>query len=489
MNCYIHVYKPAVATCHECGMGLCRDCVDNSAYTIDNHPLCHDCNLKQASADLSAAKSRKIWSLVKFIFGASFLLLGVTIYSSSGDVMNAWIYAGIAGIPAAFKSTRDSRREQVRKGVRDALTTDMMDSISNTFIDLLVRVAAIIILAPITATFAAIKNLFIFVGSFGKVKNAQLAYDYLSSEQDIVKEEVTSVDMPLSAAPQAVPQAEPVVVPEIPQQTIPVNPTSSTVEVPQSPISDTSQGASTAAAPVKKANMGLIVGVVLGVLMLAGGIMGYYLWYVPYAKDRDALRTYVVADNVFLRSSQMAGVEYNIIEKIPYGSELITYNRGAEWASVKVNGVEGYMASPYLLTQSDFYLLNGVWGDADSKVCISSSKCRLAILDYYKKKGLTSGSTGWQIYTKAKAQKPNTVFYPRLYNKSSKFTDFVFIVKNNLSGLRQVVGYSFEDETEAPVFRFWSEAPSEGYIKNATAPSDKIKILFDNREVVEIPFN
>lgn len=35
---------------------------------------------------------------------------------------------------------------------------------------------------------------------------------------------------------------------------------------------------------------------------------------MPYAKDRDALRTYVLADNVFLRSSQMAGVEYNILE-------------------------------------------------------------------------------------------------------------------------------------------------------------------------------
>ena len=103
--------------------------------------------------------------------------------------------------------------------------------------------------------------------------------------------------------------------------------------------------------------------------------MGYFLWYVPYAKDRDALRTYVLADNVFLRSSPMAGVEYNILEKIPYGSELITYNKNAEWASVKVNGIEGYMASPYLLTQADFNLLNGVWGDTDSRMCISSSKC------------------------------------------------------------------------------------------------------------------
>ena len=87
----------------------------------------------------------------------------------------------------------------------------------------------------------------------------------------------------------------------------------------------------------------------MGVLLLAGSLVGYFVLYVPYAKDRDALRMYVVADNVFLRSSRMSCVEYNILEKIPYGSELITYNKDSEWASVKVNGTEGYMAAPYLL--------------------------------------------------------------------------------------------------------------------------------------------
>lgn len=50
---------------------------------------------------------------------------------------------------------------------------------------------------------------------------------------------------------------------------------------------------------------------------------------IPYAKDRDALRTYVVANNVFLRSSKVAGVEYNILQ-VPYGSELITYSKDTE---------------------------------------------------------------------------------------------------------------------------------------------------------------
>lgn len=170
--------------------------------------------------------------------------------------MNAWIYAGIAGIPAAFRSTRDSKREQVRKGVRDALTTDMMDSVSNTFIDLLVRIAAIIILAPITAAFAAIKNLFIFISSFGKVKNAQLAYDYLSSGQDIA-EDVT----PVGVSDSVVSQIAPTTTPDIPQQTILESGNLSSAGVPQSPVSYIPQGASAAVMP-KKTNTGLLVGIV-----------------------------------------------------------------------------------------------------------------------------------------------------------------------------------------------------------------------------------
>ena len=238
----------------------------------------------------------------------------------------------------------------------------------------------------------------------------------------------------------------------------------------------------------KKKNTGLIVGSIVGIFVIAAGVAAYFLWYVPYAKDRDALRTYVVATNVFLRSSEMAGVEYNILDKIPYGSELITYSKGTEWAHVKINGKEGYMASPYLIEQSDFYLLNSVWGDADSRECIESSKCRMAILDFYKRNNFTGGSAGWQIHTKAKDVKPNSVSYPRLYNKSSKFTDFLFIAKNNSTGQRMLAGYSFEDETEKPVFRFMIEAPADGYIQKASVRYSEIVVLFDNNQRVSIPF-
>lgn len=239
-------------------------------------------------------------------------------------------------------------------------------------------------------------------------------------------------------------------------------------------------------APTQKKSNGMVIGIVVAVLALIVLAVSYFTWYMPYAKDRDALRTYVVATNVFLRSSQVAGVEYNVVNKLPYGSELITYNISGEWAEVKANGTIGYVASAYLLNQADFNLLHGVWSNMDARDCIISSKCRLAILDYYKNHALSSGSTGWQIYTKQKDQKPNTVFYPRLYNKDSKFTDFIFIVKSNTTGERMLACYSFEDETERPIFRFDVTAPADGYIRSVQGNYAGARIVFDTGEKLNV---
>lgn len=240
------------------------------------------------------------------------------------------------------------------------------------------------------------------------------------------------------------------------------------------------------ATPPSKKKPILIISIIAGVLLIAAGALGYFLWYAPYVKDRDAPRTYVVANNVFLRSSRMSGVEYNILAKIPYGTEVITYTKFDEWADVKVEGQEGVIASPYLLDSDDFVLLNSVWGDSDAKECIESSKCRLAILDYLKKNHVKTGPDAWVIYTRPINQKPNTVFYPRLYNKNSKYTDFMFILGDNATGNRVLVCYSFEDTTEKPIFRFSTGTPQAGFIKNVVNRYGKVQVIFDTNQVVNI---
>ncbi len=236
----------------------------------------------------------------------------------------------------------------------------------------------------------------------------------------------------------------------------------------------------------KKTGYTKLIAIIAGTAIIIGTLI-YFFWYAPYAKERDTLRTYVIANSIFLRSSEESENEDNILDKVPYGSELITYEKDSIWAKVGINGQEGFVASPYLLTSEEFSLLDNAWGNDKAKECIESSKCRLAILHFYQMKQLASGPEGWQIYTQAKEEKTNNVFYPRIYDKESKFTDFVFIIKNIREGGKRIVAcYSFDNETESPIYRFCTEAPQEGYIEKILPTNQGVTIVFDNATQIRI---
>lgn len=204
----------------------------------------------------------------------------------------------------------------------------------------------------------------------------------------------------------------------------------------------------------------ILLAILVGILWA-----GYQFWYKDYKRDKDAPRTYVFADNLFMRSTAVADVEYNRLGTIPYGSELITYSEENGWAYVKANGETGYVSKDFILNAQDFHLLNGVWGNNDAKEVVATSKCRLAVLDYLKSGNLKTGSTGWQIFTKQKEMKPNSVLFPRLNNGYDNFTEFAFIIKNNENGSRKLVLYSFKED-ESPVFVYSEDAPEQGDIKS-----------------------
>jgi len=145
----------------------------------------------------------------------------------------------------------------------------------------------------------------------------------------------------------------------------------------------------------KKKSVALILGLAI-VALTVFGMFYYFNIYMPAKIDREAPRYYTFADNVFLRSSKEAGVDYNKIATLSYGSELITYEHYSDWSTVKdKDGNKGYMSSDYLLSKDDFTMLNGIWGDTESKQCINTAKCRLALLNYYKTNALGSE---WQIF-------------------------------------------------------------------------------------------
>lgn len=242
---------------------------------------------------------------------------------------------------------------------------------------------------------------------------------------------------------------------------------------------------------VKKKPWGLI-GLIIGLLILVCGVGGYLYYdniYLPEKIDREAPRYYTMANAVVLRSSKSSGADYNKIASLPYGTELITYEQDSEWSKVKVNSPnadgnkqEGYIASSLLLNKPDFFLLNSVFGDQESKENVFTTKCRLAVLYYFKTRGYIgkmdeqlrtesgisitpTSDNQWQIFCRPKEVKPNNVLFKRLYDKNSRFTDFAVIIKNIVSRERKLLYFYFDDE-ETPHFFAEQDAPSEGYLKD-----------------------
>lgn len=150
--------------------------------------------------------------------------------------------------------------------------------------------------------------------------------------------------------------------------------------------------------------------------------------------------------------------------------------------------LKGYVASPFILNKADFYLLNSIWGDTDSKEVVSSSKCRRALLNYYKENhlmgelseemrteaGITllpTQNNQWQVFCSPVNSKYNNAYYKRLINSSSKYTDFAIIIKNIHTSERKFLFFSFDDD-ETPRLLLEKRAPDTGFIKSVSVYSD-----------------
>ena len=210
------------------------------------------------------------------------------------------------------------------------------------------------------------------------------------------------------------------------------------------------------------------------------GALTYLFYLKPKWRDDSAPRFFTAAQDAILRSSQVAGVDYNKLSSLAYGTELITYDHNNEWSQVKANGQEGYVASKLILDKSDFFLLNSIFGDNESKGHIESVKCRLALLKYFKERNyigkmdesmqfeafgsVQAGKEKWQVFSKGKTVKPNTIFYPPK-RRGAKFTDFAVIIKNVDTNKRKILLFSF-NEMEASTLELEQDAPDYGDIRD-----------------------
>lgn len=248
-----------------------------------------------------------------------------------------------------------------------------------------------------------------------------------------------------------------------------------------------------------------IAAVSLVLLLFGGGGFGYWYYqaiYIPEKIDREAPRSYPIV-NVQLRSSKMAGGDFNKLVTVPFGGELITYDNDGEWSKVKYivpgteNEYEGYVASPYLVDKKDFYIINSILADNDVREVIATSKVRKALLDYFKSKeyfgalatdlqsevGISPGSDNqWQVVFHHGQTKPNEVLFSRMVNANSKFTDMAVLIENIKSHDRKLLYFYFDDD-ETPHLLFDGEAPKDGYIESVGDAGMCYKVFFTNEEM------
>lgn len=322
----------------------------------------------------------------------------------------------------------------------------------------------------------------------------------------VQKEEIIQPVNPPVEEPMEEPEVEPLAKVDSAEEDMPVEEQepAPVAHLPlHAPVTPSPNSAPVAPPPVayqqaEKSNVTLYAVIVVLALLICG--VGGYLYYdnvyLPEKIDREAPRYYTMANMVVLRSSRSSGADFNKIGSLPFGTELITYEYDSEWAKVKVatpneegKKLEGFVARPYILGKKDFFLLNSLFGNQDSREVIVTTKCRIALLDYFKthgyigvmdnqirtEAGITTSPNGeneWQVFCKPKDAKPNSVLFKRLYNKNSQFTDFAVIINNITNGNRKLL-YFYFDEDETPHLYTEQEAPTEGYIKDAFISYDR----------------
>lgn len=249
-----------------------------------------------------------------------------------------------------------------------------------------------------------------------------------------------------------------------------------------------------------------IIAIIVGVL-LAGGLVGGAIYYknvyLPAKRDAEAPRYYVMAQNLNMRSTPEFEADYNKIGSFPYGTELLVYDSvkyaskpymHCKYAPVDARGkvmkdkcVEGYVSYNYMLTKSDFFLLNSIFGNDDARTMLAEARYKRALLDYFKKKGYRGdisseklaecGITGldnaprWQVFCKYEKAKSNNVYRSRKYRKDSKYQDLAVIIQNIDTRERRLLYFYFDDDE---TYHLLTEqyAPTSGYMKDRTLKLD-----------------
>jgi len=244
----------------------------------------------------------------------------------------------------------------------------------------------------------------------------------------------------------------------------------------------------------EKKKLALIYSIIGTILILSIiGIFAYNKYYIPYKRDQEAARKYIIANTYKLRASRFLNDnDLNIVKSFKYGQEVLVYNEDPEWAEVKIidknsnNEYTGYFGFPkrYLSSKKEFYEIDGIYGNSEARKLITGSYSKTAIINYLHNNNLMTdiperiqlelynkvkNNPVWQVYGYPKDSKFNSVVSAKLTESDDLCLAVILTEKEDKSN-RKLLIFSFDKENDNKEKLLYSEKFSSEY--------DGIKILW-----------
>ncbi len=238
--------------------------------------------------------------------------------------------------------------------------------------------------------------------------------------------------------------------------------------------------------PKKPINPVAIV-MVLIVLAIAG--FGFYINVLKDVSINQKSVRYMASDSVILsRTAPITDSANDIILYIPFGTKIafIENKSDTEWAYIKyrknfIGNIKGYVSKKYLLSDSDYYLLEGMFYDTQLKTGTLDINCKLALIAYFKKHNYVEKMNNDQ----QKEQVTDVSFFPNIdhYNETLPTSAplsieyFSALIRDNEKSERKFILFRKEiDGTYKPIYE--ESAELLGRIKSIRKSSDKYAIKY-----------
>lgn len=163
-NCIKHIAEPVVVSCAYCGAGICEDCASSSSYMIGNRPLCPDCNIKVAQAEISRIGKMRRNLLIKSLLIVLFVVGGA--FYIREHLLLVWLLAGFVSAFSAFGSHATT--------VDDIFRNTMLDTArqGKSNVSTYIRALFTLVLGPLGGFGWLVTNIFQFIKCGTPLKKA-----------------------------------------------------------------------------------------------------------------------------------------------------------------------------------------------------------------------------------------------------------------------------------------------------------------------------